>query len=147
MACAVRQLGLTRFLAEIGGEYTAEGVKPDGLPWWIDLEAERGSDERWRLALSDFSVATSGNSQRFRMEHGTRISHILPQIAPDDGAALASVSVLHPDCGAADAWATGLYAAGAARGLALADSHRIAALFQFHDRPAIPSDPLQDMLQ
>ena len=146
MADAVQGMGISRFLAEIGGEYKAHGVKPDGLPWWVDLDPTYGAEDRWRLALSNFSVATSGNTQRFRVEHGARISHILTQVAPDEGADLASVSVLHPECGTADAWATGLFAAGATRGLALANSHRIAALFQFHDGPAIPTEPLRPML-
>lgn len=146
MATAVEALGIRRFLAEIGGEYRARGVKPDGLPWWVDLDSPHSPGERWRLALSDFSVATSGNTQKFRMEHGVRISHIVTQAAPDDGTDLASVSVLHPDCGAADAWATGLFAAGATRGLHLAGDHGLAALFQFHDRPACPSASLETML-
>jgi FAD:protein FMN transferase len=146
MANALEAFGISRFLAEIGGEFTARHVKPDGLPWWVDLETTHKADAHWRIALSNYSVATSGNTQKFRMEHGARISHIVTQTAPADDANLASVSVLHPRCGVADAWATGLFAAGAARGLALADKHNLPALFQFHDRTAHSSRGMEALL-
>jgi thiamine biosynthesis lipoprotein len=35
--------GLSDFLVEIGGELRGEGIKPDGQPWWVDLEPVPGS--------------------------------------------------------------------------------------------------------
>ena len=46
--------GTRHFLVEIGGELRGEGIRPDGQPWWVDVEmppawAGRG----WRIALHD----------------------------------------------------------------------------------------------
>lgn len=145
LAEALRSLGITRFLAEIGGEFVAGDPKPDGMPWWVDIETLSAAT-RWRVALCGQALATSGDYRKMRVENGQRLSHITPHpaAAPADGD-LASVSVLHASCAMADAWATGLFASGPATGLGLANAHGIAALFQFRDRPAAPSDTLKRM--
>lgn len=145
LADALLGLGITRFLAEIGGEFVAGDPKPDGMPWWVDIETLSAAT-RWRVALCDKALATSGDYRKMRVEHGQRLSHITPHpgAAPADGD-LASVSVLHASCAMADAWATGLFASGPATGLRLANQHGIAALFQFRDRAAAPSDTLKLM--
>lgn len=146
MGDALRALGITSFLAEIGGEFTAGGAKPDGLPWWVDFESPAAAPP-WRVALCNLSLATSGDYRKLRIENGQRVSHIVshPNAIRDDGA-LANVSVLHASCAFADAWATGLFASGASQGLDLANRHGIAALFQFRDQPAQPSIAITSML-
>ena len=146
MGDALRALGITSFLAEIGGEFTAGGAKPDGLPWWVDFESPAAAAP-WRVALCNLSLATSGDYRKLRIENGQRVSHILrhPDASRDDGD-LASVSVLHTSCAFADAWATALFASGASQGLDLANRHGIAALFQFRDQPAQPSMAMKSML-
>ena len=146
MGDALRAMGITSFLAEIGGEFTAGHAKPDGLPWWVDFESPAAAPA-WRVALCDLSLATSGDYRKLRIENGQRVSHIVrhPDAGRDDGD-LASVSVLHASCAFADAWATGLFASGASQGLDLANRHGVAALFQFHDQPAQPSIAIESML-
>ena len=145
LADALRDLGITRFLAEIGGEFVGGDPKPDGLPWWVDIETLSAAT-RWRVALSGQALATSGDYRKMRVEHGQRISHITPHPAATHGHGdLASVSILHASCAMADAWATGLFASGPATGLALANQHGIAALFQFRDRAAEASNALKRM--
>jgi thiamine biosynthesis lipoprotein len=146
LAAALRGLGITRFLAEIGGEFRAGDVKPDGLPWWVDIETPVPATP-WRIALCGQAIATSGDYRKTRSENGRRLSHITLHPGATHGSGdLASVSVLHPACAVADAWATGLFASGPATGLALANQHGIAALFQFRDRIAQPSDALEPLL-
>ncbi len=127
--------GFDSHLVEVGGELRGTGLKPDGRPWWVALEAppsEQAGDAptpTW-VALHGLSVATSGDYRR-RFEHdGVRYSHT---IDPRDGRPirhdLASVTVLHAECMTADALSTALTVMGVRDGLAFAHRHGIAALF------------------
>lgn len=114
--------GLADFLVEIGGELRGEGVRPDAQPWWVDLEQVPGVTlPPIRVALHGLSVATSGDYRRSFDHDGRSYAHTLD---PRTGAPLengvASVTVLHPSCMLADAWATALTVLGPVEGLALA---------------------------
>ena len=130
-AQALRALRIPSFLMEIGGEFSGEGVKPDGRPWWVELElsdlAPAPNEPRHNdVALVGLSVATSGDFIRRR----DGISHLLDGRTgqPLQGN-LSGVSVIHPSCMEADAWATALFPLGAQAGLAMADQQGLAALF------------------
>ncbi|MES2444018.1 MAG: FAD:protein FMN transferase [Pseudomonadota bacterium] len=123
----LRAAGFADFLVEVGGELVGEGIKPDGQPWWIDLEPVPGAAlPGIRVALHGLAVATSGDYRRHFTAAGRRYAHTLD---PRTGAPLengvASVSVLHPQCMLADAWATALGVLGPA-GLAVAEREGLA---------------------
>jgi thiamine biosynthesis lipoprotein len=135
--CAARlgALGVGSFLMEIGGEFVGQGVKPDGQPWWVelqlsDLDPAPGEPARTFAALSGLAVATSGDFVRRRKAGGASISHIIDGRtgARLDGA-LSGVAVFHARCMDADGWATALYVLGAEAGVALADAEGLAAVF------------------
>lgn len=57
--------GIRHSLVEIGGELRGHGLRPDGDPWWVDLEAPGDSTlPPLRIALHGLSVATSGSYVR-----------------------------------------------------------------------------------
>ncbi|WP_182911920.1 FAD:protein FMN transferase [Sphingomonas cavernae] len=123
--------GLSHHLVEIGGELRGSGLKPDGQPWWIDLEAPPGLGLQLnRVALHGLSVATSGDYRRWFEHDGARHAHSLdPRTGRPIANGVASVTVLHPSCTMADAWATALTVLGAEAGLALAEKQGLAATF------------------
>lgn len=129
LAEALRDLGITSFLVEIGGELRGEGVRPDLQPWWVDVEAPPGlATPTLRIALHNLSVATSGYYRRFREEGGNILSHSIdPATGRPIGNDVASVTVLHKDAMLADAWATAITVAGPERGMALATREQLAA--------------------
>ncbi|MFJ7567675.1 FAD:protein FMN transferase [Herminiimonas sp. NPDC097707] len=140
VARALLQRGMDSFLVEVGGELRGAGVKPDGQPWWVALEhplptsftsaTASGSSIETIAALYNLSVATSGDYRRYFEEDDTRFSHTIdPRSGEPISHGLASVTVLHRDCMAADAWSTALGVMGAEQGLAFADRHDLAALF------------------
>lgn len=130
MARALADLGATAFLVELGGELRGEGVKPDGTPWWVELEADpRAAGPRPVAALSGLSVATSGGHRRNFSHEGRRYSHTLdPRCGRPAAETVLSVSVLHRSCMTADALATALIVMGAEVALAFAERRQVAAV-------------------
>ncbi|SPD58692.1 FAD:protein FMN transferase (plasmid) [Cupriavidus neocaledonicus] len=126
--------GLDHHLTEIGGELRGHGVKPDGMPWWVALEAPPGpaSDaaQQTLVALHGLSVATSGDYRRYFDSDGRRYAHTIdPRTGYPASHALASVTVLHAQCMLADALSTALTVLGPDAGMAHARRHGIAARF------------------
>ncbi len=146
-------LGMASHLVEVGGELRGSGVKPDGQPWWVQLEdPDPASPGRATvLALHGLSVATSGDYRRWFEHDGTRYSHT---IDPRDGLpirhGLASVTVIHASCMRADAWSTALGVLGPDAGPALANRLGLAARFvvrrgtHFEERTSAAFDRLLD---
>lgn len=123
--------GVGAFLVEIGGELCGRGLKPDGSPWWAQIEPPRESwREDVRVALPGWALATSGDYRRRVERDGRSFSHTFDPAARTPIAdPPASVSVLATDCMRADAWATALTVLGETRGLALAEAQDLPALF------------------
>lgn len=128
--------GFAHHLVEVGGELRGAGVKPDGQPWWVMLEqvgdAEPGAavPGELMLALHGLAVATSGDYRRYFQLDGKRYSHTIdPRSGMPIANDLASVTVVHAQCMAADAWSTALTVLGSRDGLHLAELHGLAARF------------------
>jgi thiamine biosynthesis lipoprotein len=126
---------IANMLVEIGGELRGEGLKPDGAPWWVELERPRaahpGNDTPDALlALSGLSVATSGDERRHFDNDGRRYAHTLdPHTGVPLTHDLVSVTVAAEDCMTADALATALLVLGPDQGPAFAADHHVAARF------------------
>ena len=124
--------GIADFLVEVGGELRGAGVKPDGQPWWVSLEQVEGEAEQDQLvlALHGLAVATSGDYRRYFEHDGVRYAHTIdPRSGMPVKHGLASVTVVHAHCMAADAWSTALTVLGSEQGLALANRLGLAARF------------------
>lgn len=128
--------GVRHFLIEIGGELRGEGIRPDGQPWWVDVEMPPTSSiPAWRIALHDLSVATSGNYRRGFRAGGQHYSHSFdPRIGRPIVNGVSSATVLHRSCMMADGWATALTVLGPEDAMALADFQGLAASLVVGDR-------------
>lgn len=136
VAAALHIAGVESALVDIGGELRGFGLKPDGQPWWVELEMPatvREGSAATRLALHGLSVATSGDHQRCLLnEQGQRLAHTIdPRSAWPAAQGPTLVSVVHEACMWADAWATALMVLDAPAGLTLAERHGLAALWWF----------------
>lgn len=126
---ALSRQGIDHALLNIGGELRGSGLRPDGLPWWVDLEVPPDSAAPvTRIGLSGWSVATSGNYERRRGAGGRSWGHT---IEPASGLPLSdeilSVTVLHPGCMQADALATAITVLGLGEGRRFAEANAIPA--------------------
>lgn len=143
----LRSMELCEFLVEVGGELRGEGIKPDGQPWWIDLEpAPDTTHAPLRVALHGLSVATSGDYRRRFAHGGATYAHTLdPRTGRPTENNVASVTLLHPCCMLADAWATALTVLGP-EGMAVAEREGLAAHMVVRGQGELLSAALSEML-
>lgn len=121
LADLLQSMGVHHCLVEIGGELVGRGVRPDGQPWWVELEAPSGCDAPpLRIALHGLAVATSGTYRRG--DHS-----IDPSIGRPAANGIRSVSVIAPTALEADAWATALTVTAPPERTRLIAAHDIAA--------------------
>ena len=118
MVCqAAEARGLTSALVSVGGNLRAIGVKPDGSQWtggvenpWNSSEVyTNGSSTVAAVKMSDLSLVTSGDYQRYYVVDGVRYHHLIDPDTLWPARYFDSVSVLSPDSGAADCLTTGLF--------------------------------------
>ncbi|MBI1216983.1 MAG: FAD:protein FMN transferase [Rhodobacteraceae bacterium] len=132
--------GVTDALAALDGELAARGTRPDGTPWAVAVERP-DHDRRAPMGvidLGDMAVATSGDYRHWVTVGKMRLSHTMdPRLGGPARNRLASVTVLHPACMAADAWATALLVAGEDAAPDLARRNGLDALFVLRDGPEL----------
>ncbi|WBL32784.1 FAD:protein FMN transferase [Sinirhodobacter sp. HNIBRBA609] len=128
--------GITAALVGIDGEMRALGLRPDGAPWSIAVEAPDPARRAPHsiLALEDAAVATSGDYRHWVELGSQRLSHTMQprRGAPVQGGS-ASVSVVARSCAEADAWATALMVLGPDEGARVARREGLDALFLLRD--------------
>jgi thiamine biosynthesis lipoprotein len=132
LAFCLAQRGLQHYLVEVGGELRGAGVKPDGQPWWVEIEGvpiDAGATPAV-VALHGLAIATSGDYRQYFQQGAQRVSHTLdPRTGWPIANGVAAVTVLAPSCMAADALSTALAVLGPVDGLAFAARHGLAARF------------------
>lgn len=104
-------MGFRHALVEVGGELVGRGMRPDGDPWWVELETPPGMVlPPIRVALHQMAVAGSGTYRKG--EHGLdpRIGrppingvigvHVIAETAMLADALATAVAVAFPDLSA-----------------------------------------------
>jgi thiamine biosynthesis lipoprotein len=132
LAEALEADGWRDYMIEIGGEVRARGTNASREPWRIAIERPDGGavDALEVVELGTGALATSGDYRNYREEGGQRLSHTLdPRTGRPITHGLASVTVIQPTAGAADAWATALMVAGPEEGAEMARREGLPALF------------------
>lgn len=104
--------GVENVIVNAGGDLRAVGRHGE-RPWRVGVRAPRGPAVLAVIEIQgDESVFTSGDYERYFEFEGRRYHHILDPRSGFPAEGLASVTVLHPDAGLADAAATALFVAG-----------------------------------
>lgn len=140
LARCLRGAGVTDFLVGIDGELVAAGHRTDAAPWAVAMEEPREGlrAARGLFQVTDRAIATSGDYRHVLHLAGARFSHTMdPRTGGPAQNRLASVTVLHDSCMAADAWATVLMVLGETAGPAFAAARGIEALFLIRDGETI----------
>jgi thiamine biosynthesis lipoprotein len=133
--------GSTAYLAEIGGEIVARGVKADGTRWRVGVEnpVDGGvagptlhipSDER-------AAVITSGSYRQYLTAGARRLGHVFdPRSGQPVDHSLLLATVVGHDAATAAAWATALLCLGPADAATFAERNGVAALLWMVDNAA-----------
>ncbi|MGN6355969.1 MAG: FAD:protein FMN transferase [Novosphingobium sp.] len=129
--------GISAVLVEIGGETRGFGIKPDTMPWWLELEWPGALGGRRAVAaLHGWACASSGSDVRFFDHGGRRYSHSIdPATSEPSDSDLRGASVFDRHCWRADALATALIVMGSEEAREFADAQGIPCLLI----PAAPS--------
>lgn len=112
IALYLEKKGKTGYLLNVGGNVRTIGNKPDGEGWSVGIENPESDSENAYLEylkLTDISVVTSGNYQRFYIVNGKNYHHIINPDTLMPGDDFRSVSVICKDSGRADALSTALF--------------------------------------
>jgi len=132
VALKLEELGITDYFVEVGGEVRVRGVNFEGQPWRVGIEQPVAGARAVRkvVPLHDAAMATSGSYRNYTDVDGQRVSHTIdPRMGRPVTHNLVSVSVIHPSCEWADAYATALMVLGPEEGPAFAREKGLQALF------------------
>ena len=116
----LRRRGVHNFMIQAGGDLYVGGRRGDH-PWRLGIQDPRGPANRTFAAieLSDETLSTSGDYERFFMKNGRRYHHILDLDAGEPAQGCRSVTLVSDRAVLADALAKGVFILGPERGMAL----------------------------
>ena len=118
----VAQCGIDRAMVSAGGDSRIIGDR-GGQPWIIGIQNPRDpTGIALRLPLSDSAISTSGDYERFFIEHSDRVHHIIDPATGRSAKKSWSTTVTGPDAMTTDALSTTIFIMGAVKGLALIES-------------------------
>lgn len=131
------KIGYKDYVIEIGGEVVAKGQRDEITDGWnvgVSKPGENGIENAYVVTLKDYAVATSGDYRNFLVFENKRYSHtISPKTGYPVDHNLASVTVFHKKCMAADAYATALMAMGENKALNFANNNNLAVILFVRD--------------
>ncbi|MDH3762893.1 MAG: FAD:protein FMN transferase [Gammaproteobacteria bacterium] len=118
----VSQCGISQAMISAGGDSRIIGDR-GGRPWMIGIQHPRDSSAiALRVPLSETAVSTSGDYERFFIEDGERIHHIIDPTTGRSAKNSWSATVTGPNAMTTDALSTTIFILGAVKGLALIES-------------------------
>ena len=119
------------YLVSVGGNVRVTGPKTEeGDPWTVGVQDPDHPDTyRYKLCVTDGSVVTSGDYQRYFEVDGKRYHHIIDPKTLMPSAYYRSVTVVCKDSGRADAMSTALFNLPLEEGKVLAEKTGVQVLW------------------
>jgi thiamine biosynthesis lipoprotein len=112
--------GVESGVVNASGDLTAWGVQPGGKKWTIGIVKPDSSHEVFsKMEITDLSVATSGNYEKFVVIDGKRYSHTINPRTGLPVTGIKSVTIITTNAEIADAMATPVTIMGVNTGLDL----------------------------
>ncbi|NFK79592.1 FAD:protein FMN transferase [Clostridium botulinum] len=135
----------------LGGNVYVLGNKPDKTPWKIGVQnpLEPRGDYLGIVSVSDKSVVTSGNYERFFERNGKRYHHIFDtKTGYPAEKGLISVSIISDKSIDGDALSTSVYTLGLDEGKKLIESLKgVEAIFVTNDKKVYVTSGLKDVFK
>lgn len=114
--------GVQSAYISLGGDSYVLGRKGD-YPWMLGIKHPRKPQQVIaRIPLENVAVSTSGDYERFFMEEGERVHHILSPVSGLPADDVMSVTVIGVDAWKTDALSTSVFVMGIKKGIQLIES-------------------------
>lgn len=140
---AMVNLGVKNAIVKAGGDMRVQGAK-DGKPWDIGIKHPRDKKKLLgKLNLSNISISTSGDYERYFIKDGVLYHHIMNPKTGYPATGCQSVTILAPDTMTSDALSTAVFVLGPEEGMKLIKSlHGIEGIIvdsngQVHYSPGV----------
>ncbi len=131
MAAILKKHNIRHALLNLGGNVKAIGTKPDRSLWRVAIQhPDAKTDYLGVLSVSDKSVVTSGDYERYFEKNKIRYHHILdPRTGSPARSGLRSATIVCEDCTLADGLSTALFVLGPEAAISFWQKHK--EQFQF----------------
>lgn len=137
-------------LINLGGNVFAVGSKPDGTSWNIGIQNPLDTRGQYigTISVTDKSVVTSGNYERYFIVDGKRYHHIFDtKTGYPSEAGLISTTIVSDKSIDGDALSTSTYIMGLAKGIKLIESIKgVEAIFITQDKKIYVTSGLKDSI-
>lgn len=146
VAQILRDAGVESAHISLGGNIYVLGEKDRGVPWTVGItDPDKKEEYMATLKVSDTSVVTSGDYERYFEQDGKRYCHIFdPKTGYPAETDLRSVTVVSPDSTMADAYTTALFVMGFDKAWEFCQQHDVQAVFVLDDHTVRVTDGLKD---
>lgn len=134
---AMKEKGASGAMISAGSSIGLFGTKDGGQPFKVALRDPRGgiSDYLGILTLTDCSISTSGDYERYFEKDGVRYHHLLdPHTGYPADNSLMQVTIIGENGALGDALSTACFVLGLDEGMKLAEKYNVMAIFVDKDR-------------
>jgi thiamine biosynthesis lipoprotein len=126
----LRKQGITNALVAVAGDIRAMGTREDGKPWRIGVQHPREAGKLLAtLELSDRSISTSGDYERFTIINKERYHHILDPRTGKPSAGVESVTIIGDQGAVIDPLTTALFILSPEKGMQIVKDLGCEAIF------------------
>jgi thiamine biosynthesis lipoprotein len=135
---AVIKLGIKNAIIRAGGDMRIQGVDEDGQPWNIGIKSPRNKEKFIaELPLTNISVSTSGDYERFFLKDNVMYHHIISPKTGQPARGTQSVTIIAPDTMTSDALSTAVFVLGPVAGLKLVEKLKGVAVVVVDDKGVV----------
>jgi thiamine biosynthesis lipoprotein len=139
--------GVKNVIINAGGNLNLRGLKK-GKPWRIGIQDPRDESKLLgKVEITDISIATSGDYQRFFIKEGARYHHILDPKTGYPAKGLVSATVIGRSRTSMDGFSSAVFILGAEKGLALMKKAGAEGIIVTEDGKITVSDGLKDKFE
>src|SRR5207342_671291 len=130
--------GVQSGVVNAAGDLTAWGMHSNGHPWTIGIADPNAARSAFSfLEISNMSVATSGNYEKYVVIDGKKYSHTIDPKTGMPVTGIKSVTIISPNAEIADAMATPVTIMGIKAGINLINQIKNIACIIIDDNNAI----------
>jgi len=134
----LQKMGVKSGVVNAAGDLTAWGHQPNGKPWTIGIaDPNSGRKAFSYLNITNTSIATSGNYEKFVMIDGKKYSHTIDPKTGLPVRGIKSVTIICPNAEIADAMATPVMIMGIKVGLDMIDQMKGVACIIIDDNDTV----------